>query len=88
MAYSLEEVVEATGESEAEILRRGVESYVKRELQEARGRVEELRAEYGVETPAELEAAIERDEVDGHPAWEAVIEWENLETRIEKLEHL
>lgn len=88
MAYSLEEVVEATGESEAEILRKGVESYVERELREARIRIGELRETYAVESPAELETCIERGEIDEHPGWEDLIEWENLATRIDRLEHL
>lgn len=88
MAYSLEEVVEATGESEAEILRKGVESYVDRELREARVRVDELRESYAAETPSELEAQIEEGDVEDHPAWEDLIEWENLTTRIERLERL
>lgn len=88
MAYSLEEVVEATGESEAEILRKGVESYVERELRDARIRIDELQGEYDVETPSELESAIERGDVDEHPTWEELIEWENLKTRIDRLERL
>lgn len=88
MSYSLEEVVEATGESEAAILRKGVESYVERELREARIRIDERAGKYGAETPAELETLIERGDVDEHPAWEELIEWENLATRIDRLERL
>ena len=88
MAYSLEEVIEATGESEAVILRRGVESYVERELREARIRIGELRDAYAVETPDELETRIERGDVAEHPAWEDLIEWENVTTRIDRLERL
>jgi hypothetical protein len=88
MAYSLDDIIEATGESEAEILRKGVESYVERELREARIRVEELQESYDVDTAAELELHIERGDVDEHPAWEDLIEWENLTTRIEQLERL
>lgn len=88
MAYSLEEVVEATGESEAEILRKGVESYVARELREARIRIEELQERYGVETASDLESLIEAGDADEHPGWEELIEWKNLRTRIERLERL
>lgn len=88
MAYSLEAVVEATGESEAEILRKGVESYVEREIREARVRIAELRDTYDVEDPDELETRIERGDVDEHPAWEELIEWKNLRDRIARLERL
>lgn len=88
MAYSLEEVVEATGETEDEILRKGVESYVERELREARVRIDELREAYGVETAGDLERLIERGDVDEHPALEHLIEWENLATRVNRLERL
>lgn len=88
MAYSLEKVVEATGESEAEILRKGVESYVERELREARIRIAELQERYDVETASDLESLIEAGDTDVHPGWEELIEWENLTTRIERLERL
>lgn len=73
IAYSLEEVVEATGESEAEILRKGVESSVERELRDARIRLDELQEEYDVEASRELESAIERGDVEEHPAGKELI---------------
>lgn len=88
MAYSLDEVIEATGESEADILRKGIESYVERELREARVRVDELAETYDVESPDALESLIEEGTVEAHPAWEHLIEWENLTRRIERLERL
>ena len=88
MAYSLESVVEATGESEEEILRKGVASYVEREIREARVRIEEIRERYDVEGPDVLETRIERGDVEEHPAWEELIEWKNLKDRIARLERL
>lgn len=88
MASSLEAVVEATGESEAEILRKGVESYVEREIREARVRIEELRDACEVEDPDEFETRIERGDVEEHHAWEELIEWKNLRDRITRLERL
>lgn len=88
MVDSLDAVVEATGGSEAEILRKGVESYVQQEIREARVRIEELRDTYGVEEPDDLESRIERGDVDMHPAWEELIEWRNLRDRKTRLDRL
>lgn len=84
----VEKIAEATGDDEATILRRGLVSYLQQELLEVSARIEAMRDEYGVDDPDALAAAIEEGEVDEHPAWEEVIEWENLETRAATLERL
>lgn len=84
----VKDIAEATGDDETTILRRGLESYLQQELREVSLRIDELKETYDVENPADLEASIERGEIEAHPAWEAVIEWENLETRAATLERL
>lgn len=79
------EVAEITGESEDAIFRKGLESYVSRELKDAETRTKEIRESYDVETPEELEEMIESGEVDEYPPWEELIEWKNLKERIESL---
>lgn len=79
------EVAEITGESEDTIFRKGLESYVSRELKEAKARVKEIKEGYDTDNPKELEEMIESGEVDEHPAWEELIEWRNLKERIENL---
>jgi len=82
----VEAVAEATGDDVETIMRKGLESYVERELREARIRINEIQATYGVQDAAELEARIANGSEPEHPTWEVVIEWENLERRMQALE--
>ena len=81
-------IADATGDDEATILRRGLASYLEQERREVAARIEELHDRYDVDGPSELERAVEAGDVEEHPAWEEVIEWENLETRATTLERL
>lgn len=80
------DIAEAVGESEENIIRSGVNSYVSRELKEAYLRIKELKKKFEVDNSDELESKIEEGEIEEHPAWEALIEWKNLEKRIRSLE--
>jgi len=51
----------------------------------ARLDIADLQDRYGVCTAAELSANIEQGTVHSHPAWEELIEWEQLETYLERL---
>lgn len=82
----VESVASVTGESCGDVLRKGLESYISTQLRECRARIKELKSEYDVDSLDELEENVESGDVDEHPAWEAVIEWRNLEKRIETLE--
>jgi len=80
------EIAEAVGESEDSIIRSGVDSYLSRELKQSHLRVNELKEKFGVDNSEELEQKIEEGVIEEHPAWEALIEWKNLEKRIQSLE--
>jgi hypothetical protein len=84
----VERIADATGEDEATILRRGLRSYLQQELREVSLRMTELADRYDVDGPTDLQERIEDGTIDEHPAWEAAIEWENLETRATTLERL
>ena len=81
----VESVASVTGESRGDVLRKGLESYISTQLRECRARIKELRNEYQVDSLSALEEQVESGSVDEHPAWEAVIEWRNLEKRIQTL---
>jgi len=72
--------------SEDELLRGSIASFLDRELKEAYSEIEELRVKYGVKNMEDLERKIERGE-EGHPAWEELIEWENIENKIKEVEN-
>jgi hypothetical protein len=81
----VKDVAAVMGESEEEVVEKGVRSYVDAEIREARIRIDEIREKYGVEGVDELEEMIERGAVQEHPAWEELIEWRNLKKRIKAL---
>ncbi|MDY6789287.1 MAG: hypothetical protein SVV03_04980 [Candidatus Nanohaloarchaea archaeon] len=85
---SLENVASTVGESEERVLEKSLESYIGREIREAELRIREIKRKYGVGKPSGLKEKIENEEIEGHPAWEELIEWENLEKRVEELESL
>ncbi len=47
--------------------------------------IADLQDRYGARTSAELAAQIECGEVYDHPAWEELIEWQNLEAYLERM---
>lgn len=84
----IEAVAKATGDDEDAIMQKGLESYVERELREARIRINEIKTTYDAESVAELESRMADGSEPEHPTWEVVIEWENLQERIRTLENL
>lgn len=82
----VEGVAEAVGESKETVMKKGVESYIDREIRQASKRLNKLKEKYGVEDGEKLEEMIEEGKIEEHLAWEDLIEWENLEKRIQNLE--
>ncbi|MBC8448997.1 MAG: hypothetical protein H8D78_14720 [Chloroflexi bacterium] len=70
-----------------ELQRRSLEAFIERERRLALLDVADLRDRYGVRSAAELEAKIKQREIYSHPAWEELIEWQNLEAYLERLIH-
>lgn len=88
MPEIVKHVAKELGESEDFVLGKGISSFVDRELREVQLRINELKEKYDVNSSEELEAMIEKGEVQEHPTWEKRIEWKNLEERKKKLESL
>lgn len=63
-------------------------AYISRELRLTEMDIADLQDRYGVASPEELKAKIESGEIYSHPAWEEMIEWENLVAYQERLNHL
>lgn len=63
----VEAIAEATGDDEDAILRKGLESYIERELREVRIRVNEIKAAYDVQTRSELESRLEDVKTEPYP---------------------
>jgi hypothetical protein len=70
-----------------DLMRAAMIAYLERERCAAENEIAQLQARYGVGTAAELEAAIERGEVESQPAWGALMEWRRIETHLLRLAH-
>ncbi len=71
--------------SETRLLEESIESFLDREFRKAFSEIEKLKEKYLVESPTDLEKKINEGKVKEHPAWEELIEWENLEKRIKEV---
>ncbi len=65
--------------TETEILEESIATFLDRNLRNAALEMEKLKQKYAVESPQDLQKKIECNEVKAHPAWEELIEWENLQ---------
>lgn len=78
----LREVSENFGLTEREVLVESINTFLDREMRKSFSEIEKFKEKYNVETPRNLKKKIERGEVEEHPTWEELIEWENLTKRI------
>lgn len=63
----------------------GVKEYLRARLRAAKAETHDLETKYGVKSPRELEDQIKKGAVDEHPAWEDLIQYENLVKHAEKI---
>lgn len=69
--------------------RESLGAYIARELRLTDLDIADLQDRYGVLSPEELKAKIDSGDIYSHPAWEEMIEWENLaayRTRLARLQ--
>jgi hypothetical protein len=84
----LEQVAETLQVSPEELWRQSLDAYIQREKRLAQLDVADVQDRYAVFSPAELRQKIENGSIYSHPAWEDLIEWENLQAHIERLDSL
>jgi hypothetical protein len=88
MTIALEDVAQALNIEPELLWRESLEAYVARELRLVELDVADIQDRYGVVSPEELKDNIESGVVYSHPAWEDLIEWENLLAHRERLSRL
>jgi hypothetical protein len=88
MVMVLEQVAETLQVSPEELWRQSLDAYIQREKRLAQLDVADVQDRYGVSSTAELRRKIEKGIIYSHPAWEDLIEWENLQAYIERLDSL
>ncbi len=82
----VERAAKVTGEDREDVIRKGLESYISRELRQVSAHISDLKNKYDVEAVEELESKLENGDIEEHPAWEDLIEWKNLRERKNQLQ--
>lgn len=88
MVMVLEQVAETLRVTPEDLWRQSLDAYIQREKRLVQLDVADLQDRYGVASLAELRQKIENKIVYSHPAWEDLIEWENLQAHIQRLDSL
>ncbi len=88
MVMALEQVAEAPQVSPEELWRQSLDAYILREKRLAQLDIADVQDRYGVSSAAELKRKIESGAIYSHPAWEDLIEWENLLAYAQRLDSL
>jgi hypothetical protein len=81
----LEDVAQTLNIAPDSLWRESLDAYIARELRLTALDIADLQDRYGVGSPEKLKAKIDSGDVYSHPAWEDLIEWENLTAYRERL---
>ena len=71
-----------------DLWRQSLRAYILREKRSVQLDIADIQDRYGVSTVNELAQRIEVGAIYSHPAWEDMIEWENLLAHLQRLEGL
>jgi hypothetical protein len=82
----IERISKTLGVTPDTLVTGGVKEYLKTMLRATKAETHELETRYQVKTPQELEEKIRQGQADEHPAWEDLIQYENLVQHTKKLE--
>ncbi|MBM4461503.1 MAG: hypothetical protein FJ011_27730 [Chloroflexi bacterium] len=88
MVMMLKQVAETLQVSPEELWRQSLDAYIQREKRLAQLDVTDVQDRYRVSSTAELRQKIRDGIIYSHPAWEDLIEWENLQAYIQRLDSL
>jgi hypothetical protein len=88
MVIALEQVAETLQVSPEDLWRHSLDAYILREKRLAELDIADVQDRYGVSSTVELRHKIEGGVIFSHPAWEDLIEWENLLAHIQRLDSL
>ena len=68
-----------------EVINQSLRAFLEKEIRLALEDIDLIRDRYQVQERSILEARIKKCEIPSHPAWEDLIQWENLEAYLQKL---
>ncbi|MBE2197244.1 MAG: hypothetical protein IAE79_01460 [Anaerolinea sp.] len=78
MFPALEDVAQELNVAPESLWQESLGAYLTRELRLTDLDIADLQDRYGVISPEELKAKIDSGDIYSHPAWEEMIEWENM----------
>jgi hypothetical protein len=84
----LEQVAATLQVTPEDLWRESLQAYILREKRSVQLDIADIQDRYGVSTVSELAHRIEVGAIYSHPAWEDLIEWENLLAHLQRLETL
>ena len=85
MTVAIAQIARELTMSRSELERRSLDAFIERERRLVNLDIADLQDRYGVRTARDLASRIETKAVYSHPAWEELIEWERLETYLQRL---
>ncbi len=88
MTLALNQVAQTLQLSPEKLWRESLRAYLSRQQRALQIDIADLQDRYGVATVNELARRIEQGEIYSHPAWEDLIEWENLLAHLQRLDQL
>jgi hypothetical protein len=88
MTIAIEHFASELKISPTELLQRSLIAFLERERRAVQQDVADLQDRYDARTLSELRTKIESKKIYSHPAWEDLIEWQNLEAYANQLDQL
>ena len=88
MTITLDYVAETLQVPAEELWRQSLQAYVLRERRLAQLDIADIQERYGVTSVGELTQRIKAGVIYSHPAWEDMIEWENLRAHLQRIDQL
>ena len=85
MTVAIAQIARELTMSRSELERRSLQAFIERERRLVNLDIADLQDRYGVRTARDLANRIEIKAVYSHPAWEEMIEWERLESHLQRL---
>ena len=88
MTISVQMIAQQLQLSPEDLIQRSLASFLEREARAVQMDMADLQDRYNARSAANLRAKIENGNVYSHPAWEHAIEWEQLETYLQRVQKL
>lgn len=84
----LEKVSKELNIDKDKLMIEGIRTYLEKEIRLSIEDIDLIKERYSVKTMGELEIKIKEKKIPGHPAWEDLIQWENIDNSIVRLNSL